>query len=459
VSDTCTINDIHLSLEAGETDLAAGLLRDYIYNKPDDPNGWHELARYFIDIGMAPYAYPIIVAAVAKDRNWRNLMMLGATESVMQMPEQAHAHLKKALKVMPDNEPEKHRAIVYRLMSSAAVQGFDFDKAEYWAKKSLAIEDHHQAKVAYAFAKLHKREWAEGWKYYAYQLGNNEKRPKHDYGIPDWQGEDDAHLMVYGDQGLGDQIAYMSAMPKTPSQINCHPKLAKLFARSFPKSKVYGDMFKREFDWELDATHQTSMAEAMQWATMRPRGRYLESMSAKRLQWGGLLASVSARPKIGIAWTGGMTGSDGWRTRSLSLKALEPLLRLPYTFVSLEYKDHSDEIGQFERDTGIVIQDWPWGTQTDNYDDTAALVDCLDAVVCVPTTAYHLAGGLGVPACVLVHDQPHFHEGLTGPSPWWESVDFIRRSDYEHDSLAIDEVAKWLVTTLEDRRTVQDTHP
>lgn len=456
MSETCEINDIHLSLEAGETDIAAGLLRDYIYNKPDDPSGWHELARYFIDIGMAPYAYPVIVAACQKDNNWRNLMMLGATEAVMQMPEQAHRNLQKALKRMPATEPEKHRAIVYRLMSSAAVQGFDFDRAEYWAKKSLAIEDHHQAKVAYAFAKLHKREWAEGWKYYAYQLGNNEKRQKHDYGIPDWQGED-ARLMVYGDQGLGDQIAYMSAMPVVPTQINCHPKLANLFKRSFPE--VHGDMFKQKFDWELKCTHQTSMAEAMQWATMRRRGRYLNPLREKVLQWRGLLASLGDRPKIGIAWTGGMTSSDGWRTRSLSLKSLEPLLRLPYTFVSLEYRDHSDEIGAFQRDTGITVHDWPWGTQTDDYEDTAALVDCLDAIITVPTTAYHLAGGLGVQACVLVHDQPHFHEGLTGECPWWESVDFIRRPEYKNDAAAIDEATKWLVGTIENRGALQKVYP
>ena len=62
-----------------------------------------------------------------------------------------------------------------------------------------------------------------------------------------------------------------------------------------------------------------------------------------------------------------------------------------------------------------------------DYEDTAALVNCLDAVVCVPTTVYHLAGALGKPAFVIVHDNPHWHEGVEGDCPWWETVEFYRR--------------------------------
>ena len=122
-----------------------------------------------------------------------------------------------------------------------------------------------------------------------------------------------------------------------------------------------------------------------------------------------------------------MQNSDGWRTRRLGLQQLKPLLEEPYQFISLQYKNYASEIGEFYRDTGIKIHDFPWGTQTDDYEETAALVNCLDAIVCVPTTAYHLAGALSKPAMVLVHDQPHFHEGLEGDCPWWQSVEFFRR--------------------------------
>jgi hypothetical protein len=149
----------------------------------------------------------------------------------------------------------------------------------------------------------------------------------------------------------------------------------------------------------------------------------------KKLMYRGLIDSLSNKPKIGIAWTGGMVGSDGWRTRKLDLQQLSPLLHQDYTFVSLQYKDFKDDIESFKWETGIKIHDFPWGSMSSDYEDTAALVDALDAIVCVPTTAYHLAGALGKPAYVLVHEQPHWHEGLEGECPWWESVEFYRRKE------------------------------
>ena len=419
--------DVHNALEHNDTEFAGACLVEHLYDKPNDTDGLILLARFLIDGGKAPFAYPVAKQAVAQQRTWRTLMMLGATEAVLQTPKQAIKTLNEALRAIPKSEPDIHKAMLYRLLANAYVQDFNFEKAENWAKKSLAIESHSQAHTAYAFSKLHKREWREGWYHYKYQLGHADFRKKHDYGLPEWNGEQDANLMVYGEQGLGDQIAFMSACPVPPKQINCHPKLEGLFKATFPRAEVYGKQFDPEFTEVVTSTHQTSMATMMQWADMKPRGAYLKTIPEKEIMWKGLLDSLGEAPKIGIAWTGGVTGSDGWRTRKLNLKDLQPLLELPMNWVSLQYKDFSDEVAAFKKNTGITIHEFPWGTMSQNYEDTAAMVNCLDAVVCVPTTVYHLAGALGKPAFVLVHEQPHWHEGLEGDCPWWETVEFYRR--------------------------------
>ena len=423
------LTDCHQALEHGDTEFAGALLLEHCHSSPDDPEGWVMLCRFLIDGGKAPFAYPIAKQAALAHRSWKTMMMLGATEASLQMAKQATKTLKRALAMMPKDESPENLAIVYRLMANACVQGYQFKQAEHYAQKSLAIESHHQAHTAYAFSKLHQREWQEGWQHYVHQLGHAEFRKKHDYGLPEWQGEPDAKLIVYGEQGLGDQIAFMSACPITPSQINCNPKLESLFKRTFPRSEVYGMQFEKEFTPEIKATHQTSMATMMQWSDMKRRGAYLLVSDEKKLMYRGLIDSLSDKPKIGIAWTGGMVGSDGWRTRKLDLQQLSPLLHEDYTFVSLQYKDFKDDIESFKWETGIKIHDFPWGSMSSDYEDTAALVEALDAIVCVPTTAYHLAGALGKPAYVLVHEQPHWHEGLEGECPWWESVEFYRRKE------------------------------
>ncbi len=449
------LQDIHVALEIGDTEFAAGLLKEYLFDNPLCAKGYHLLARYFIDIEMSAFAYPVAKAAAAADPSWRNLMILGASEAVLQMPAEAEKNLNRALNRMPKTEPEKHKAILYRVMSSAAVQAYKFDKAEHWAKKSLAIEEHHQAHSALGFAKLHQRQWKEGWWHYAFQLGHNKARDRHDYGLPEWNGEPDAKLLVYGDQGLGDQIAYMSSIPENQIAIvNTHPKLSRLFARSFPNAKVYGEQFKKPVSFDhTAATHQVSMATAQIWCEMKRRGKYLKPLREKTLQWNGLISSVNrSLPRVGIAWTGGNVGSDGWRSRDLTLDQLEPLLRLPACWVSLEYRDRTEELEAFGARTGIVIHDWHWATITQDYDDTAALVDSLDAVVTVPTTAYHLAGALAVPSCVLVHRTPHFHEGIEGDCPWWQTVDFVRRPHFKSDAEAIETAAQWVFKTINENR-------
>lgn len=446
------LQDCDTAIEYGDLEFAGQGLLKVLSQDPANHEAWTTLARFFIDAGKAPYAYPIAVAAVSESKTWRNLLLLGSVQAVLQDAKEACKTLQQALKLMPDDEPDSNKAIVYRQLASAYVQGYDFEKTKYYANLSLALEDHHQPKTSLAFAALHERDWDTGWKLYRSQLGNSNQRELQDYGLPEWKGEKKATVLVYGEQGLGDQIAYMSACPFTPKQIICNPKLTELFSLTFPFSEVHGSQFD-PFNKPVKATHQVSMASFMPYTKMKRRGAYLKPRREKELQWSGLLSSLNyGKPRIGIAWTGGAMKSDGWRNRNLSLHDLKPILDLDATFVSLEYKDRSDEIAQFTKETGIAIQDWPWGNMSQAYEDQAALVSQLDLVVSVPTTVYHLAGGLGVPAMVLVHDQPHFHEGIKGDCPWWESVKFYRRSEMGTQQ-AIEAVRDAIVGSFKEMKT------
>ena len=415
---------IEQRLSAGDTHGAGEAVDSWLMEDPDNAEALLLLARVLIDTDKPAVALPVARQACRRMPNrWEPWYLLGAAEVFMQRTTEARKALFKAHAINPN-------AAVLRVLANALVLDYDFDEAEKYARKSLELEESWEARIVLAFAQLHRREWSEGWKNYRCQVGQVQDRMAHNYGLPEWRGEP-GKVLIYGEQGLGDQLAFCSAI--NPHQLVCHPKLKNLLSGSFPE--VHGDQFTDEIDWEVTADYQTSMGTAMIFSDMKPRGRYLTPNWDKRVQWNALLASHGFKPKVGIAWTGGRVRSHGWRGRNMTLEDLLPILKLPYTFVSLEYKDRSDEIADFEAAHGIKIHDWPWGTQTDDYDDTAALVDCLDAVVCVPTTAYHLAGALGVPAHVLVHERPHWHEGTAGDCPWWESVNFYRRPELGDDAV------------------------
>lgn len=427
---------VETALKAGDTTTAGNMVDAILMDNPEDPEALLLLCRTLIDTDKPAVAYPVARELTRRLPNrWEPWYLLGAAEVFMQRTGQARKALFKAMAV-------KKNAATTRILANALVLDYDFEGAERYATESLNMEESWEARIVLAFAQLHQRRWTEGWKNYRCQLGQVPDRTAQNYGLPEWQGQK-GRVLVYGEQGLGDQIAFCSALK--PHQLVCHPKLKNLFSHSF--ENVYGDQFTDEIDWQVDADYQTSMASAMQYVEMKPRGRYLSPNWDKRVQWKALLNSVSFKPKVGIAWTGGRVRSHGWRGRNLELEDLLPILKLPFTFVSLEYKDRRIETEAFEERYGVRICEWPWGTQTEDYDDTAALIDNLDAVVCVPTTAYHMAGALGVPAHVIVHDRPHWHEGTQGESPWWESVKFYRRPELGTEG-AIKQVAEQLKQDL-----------
>jgi ADP-heptose:LPS heptosyltransferase len=128
-----------------------------------------------------------------------------------------------------------------------------------------------------------------------------------------------------------------------------------------------------------------------------PGQSYLVADPERRLQWRALLESFGKR-KIGLCWSGGSKHNHP-EARAMGLEAFRPLIESVYaTYVSLQYKDPREEIEQ----TGLPVKHWGRACETDDYDDTAALVAELDLVIGVHTSAHHLAGALGVPQIILV---------------------------------------------------------
>jgi hypothetical protein len=102
----------------------------------------------------------------------------------------------------------------------------------------------------------------------------------------------------------------------------------------------------------------------------------------------------------------------------------EPLLEVA------ELIDLSHELKEYD----LPIHRWEHGTITDDYDDTAALVAELDAVVTVCTAVVHLAGGLGVPTFVMPPETPSWRYNQED-MPWYESVTIIPFKDKWENSI------------------------
>lgn len=415
------------ALDKGNVLFAGEVVNRALTQDPNDVEALLMATRVLIDGGKSAIALAIAEKArTLAPNDHRTWLMTGAAETSLQRPVGIKA-LEHALSLSPDNPA------VLRTLAHACVIGYRFEEAERYARSAIELDPKHpQAHAALAFSLLHKRDWGKGWDEYAFGMGHQQWREIQDYGLKEYQGK--GPVLVYAEQGLGDQIAYCStALDAQVSEVVCHPKLKNLLERSLGV-EVYGDQFKKEIDWKPKGEFQVSMSGLQRFHRRKPEDfpqkPYLKPHLYKKFECKALLRALGKRPKVGIAWTGGQVGSAGYASRNLTLEQLLPILKLDADFICLEYKDRADELCALEEAHGITIHDWEWRTRSEDLDDVAALISGLDAIVTVPTTAYHIAGGLGVKAFVAVHATPYFHEGLDGSfSPWWgETVEFFRRT-------------------------------
>lgn len=291
-------------------------------------------------------------------------------------------------------------------------------------------------------AKLSLGQWREGWQDYEQGFGNKFRVERSFGSVPRWNGDSGKTLIAYGEQGIGDEVAFSSCIPDLAKDnkviIECNPRLAGLFKRSFGL-ETHGTRFDAGINWlhepsgaprKIDAA--VALGSLPQFYRNEdsefPGKPYLVADPERRVQWRALLDSLGPKKKIGIAWTGGNKNTFKAR-RSLDMDDLLPILRQDATFVSLQYMD-SPEIHALKRDHGITIHHWKRASQSQDIDDVASLIAELDLVITVQTATVHLCGALGKKCWAMLPSKPRWFYGITGSKlPWYESVKLYRQRD------------------------------
>jgi len=424
--------------------------------EPDDPRLYFLYGQIMLESEKPALAYRVFkelsVVEPRRDQVWVNLGK--CLDDLHRQPEAQECY-KRALKINPNSLQAKIN------MSSSAVQECNYDKALHWAnvaeKQDPSVRSIH---VNRGFALLLKGDYQRGWTEYEYGLGHTKWRDEHVYDDePRWDGSPGKTVVVYGEQGIGDQIAFCGCINEAKQDaniiLNVAPKLKNLFARSFGL-ETHGDQFERELDWPYDrkdpiqaSCSVTSLQKYYRDDKARFTGKpYLVADPVRRVAWRAILDGLGDRPNIGIAWTGGNTETQR-QARSTSLEALRPIFEaVDANWIDLEYKDRSEDLEAFD----VPIHSYPWATQTKDYDDTAALVAELDLVISVPTSVVHLAGGLGVECWCMLNRKNHFVFGIEGEGmDWYESVRLFRR-DKDEWTEQVQSVADQLRGWYETRR-------
>lgn len=274
----------------------------------------------------------------------------------------------------------------------------------------------------------------EGFRAYAHRWSVPEYGDdRHAVRRPDpataWHGQCSVagrRVLVFAEQGFGDTLQFVRFVPELARRgaqvlLEVQPELLPLL-RGFPgTTEVFaqGAAARGEtvpaFELscpllDLPGIFRTSLATLPRPVAPAVPPRRLAAWRAR--------LGEAGRPRVGLAWSGRVTGGD---VRPIPPALLRPLLDLPVAF-------HAVQAGVPDEDRaalpGLIVHEGAIG----DFADAAALMSLLDAVVTIDTAAAHLAGTLGRPGLVMLAHVADWRWLAGRPDcPWYPSLALLRQ--------------------------------
>lgn len=344
--------------------------------------------------------------------------------------------LEKAIAEKP-NYAEAHNNLGIALQKN----GNRPDAIKHYREAIKHKPDYVDAVFNLSFSLLLEGNLKEGLEYYEWRWRDPKNRSRwRDFPQPLWDGSDISgkRLLVWGEQGIGDEIVYASLYRELIARgadciFECQERLVPLFQRSFPEAQVVArtnPADPRLLDASID--FQCPAASITRWLLASfeegpDRENYLKADPQKVKALRAKYTNNSTDKIVGLGWW--TQNSKLKQTYNIPIEDFDRVLKTPgVVFVNLQYGDHSEEIEAVYQRTGVRILQDDEIDPLKNMDDFAALEGSMDLVISIVSSTSVLASGLGVPVWGLL---PEFTEWRWGNDSdhclWYPSMRLFRQ--------------------------------
>lgn len=366
------------------------------------------------------------------------LMLLGRKEEAMRDAE-------RAIELAPDDYMVRlHRGILRE-------QAGDYEGAleEYRAAQQIGLRQavdktEKDADFSLGLLLLSLGRLGEGWPLYRARTQINTADPRGGVFLrllPDWDGvvRPDQRVLVWAEQGIGDQIIYSQMLPELAARgvkmcCACDQRLIGLFKRSFPdlhiepaikgeydKLKQFGDV-QIGFG-ELGALLRPTLAE------FPPARAFLRPDPARVSALRDRYKARGKRFIVGLSWRSKNFYVGEYKT--VPLTAWAPILKQDdILFVDLQYGKTEADRAQVLKELGVEIFKDDEIDPLGDLDPYAAQVAAMDLVIGNSNTGVHVAGALGKECLVMLPSGANrlwywFHD--RADSPWYPHMRLFRQ--------------------------------
>ena len=417
-----------IALARSKHQLAADLICYAIKLAPDSASTYSNLGIALKGLGQLPDAVAAYKRAIELQPHTADAHYnLGIALHALNQPEEALASFNQAISLRPGHAlSHNNRAAVLFDLDDAhqAVQG-------YREACRLAPED-PQARWNLSLALLKCGQYTEGWQLYEYGWASGHRGMLPRVTSELWLGQASLKgrsILLYSEQGFGDTLQFSRyvALVKGLGAREVWLLVPQPLISLMRKGLAGFDRLISPSD-PLPATDfhtplmSLPLALGTQLESVPATVPYLQTDTHLKSQWQQRLG-VAKGPRVGMAWRGSPHHKND-RNRSMALTQFLAGIPSHWDCISLQLELMPQEVPILQQHKHIRH----FGSHLSEFAETAALIDCLDAVVCVDTSVAHLSGALGCPTVVLLARSSDWR-WLTqrDDSPWYPKTRLLRQ--------------------------------
>ena len=240
-----------------------------------------------------------------------------------------------------------------------------------------------------------------------------------------WEGSGltDTSILVWAEQGVGDQITFASMFPDLLQAgarvtVECEQRLIPLFKRSFPEIQFYPqENLPHTQLFDTNINYQVPMGNLGRWfrtdrdSFTRNKQSYLTACPKETKKRRRKYKELSnGRMLIGVSWKSAGPDQSWSESRSIPLNDywISVLSNKDCYFINLQYGDVKQELELLKSETGLIVYNDQDICTFENLDGFAAQVSALDLVISIDNTTAHIAGALGQEVWTLLPHIPYW---------------------------------------------------